>query len=66
MPQVNSFRENFRESFVLELEWENKIDYELSEDIRNLEASKISFFKLVKKYISKKIRIVLKNKKTIK
>ena len=59
-------QENFRESFVLELEWENKIDHELSEDIRNLEASKISFFKLVKKYISKKIRIVLKNKKTIK
>ncbi len=53
-------QENFRESFVLELEWENKIDYEVNEEIRNLEAQKISFFKLVKKYISKKIRIFLK------
>ena len=54
------FEKAFRESFVLELEWENKIDYEVNEEIRNLEAQKISFFKLVKKYISKKIRIFLK------
>ena len=53
-------QEHFRESFVLELEWENKIDYEINDSIRNLQAKKISFYQLVKKYNSKKIRVFFK------
>ena len=46
----------FRESFVLELIWENKIDFEVSENINNNNYKKISFLQLVKKYFSKKLR----------
>ena len=53
-------QEHFRESFVLELEWENRIDYEINDSIRNVQAKKISFYQLVKKYISKKIRVFFK------
>ena len=53
------FEEMYRESLVLELSWEEKIDYKISNEIRQETFSKISFFKLVKKYISKKIRTLV-------
>tara|TARA_B100000029_G_scaffold459425_1_gene489514 strand:- start:1250 stop:1864 length:615 start_codon:yes stop_codon:yes gene_type:complete len=46
----------YRESLVIELLWEEKIDYELDNSIAALEEKKISFFKIVKKYLSKRIR----------
>tara|TARA_B100000029_G_scaffold436205_1_gene450704 strand:+ start:724 stop:1299 length:576 start_codon:yes stop_codon:yes gene_type:complete len=54
------FEEVFRESFVLELEWNDKIDYKISNEIRFENFKKISFFKLIRKYISKKIRSLRK------
>ena len=50
------FEKIFRESFVIELTWEEKIDYKIDNSIHQSEIEKVSFFKLVKKYISKKIR----------
>ena len=54
------FEEIFRESFVLEIAWEEKIDYEIDNRIRHDEIRKISFFKLIRKYLSKKIRTFLR------
>jgi len=50
------FEKIFRESFVIELAWEKRIDYEINNSIKQEEVGKISFFKLLKKYISKKLR----------
>ena len=50
------FEEIFRESFVIELAWEEKIDYLIDNSLRQEKIKKISFFNLVKKYLSKKIR----------
>ena len=50
------FEEIFRESLVTELLWEEKIDYIIDDSIKYKDAKKISFFKLFKKYLSKKIR----------
>ncbi len=55
------FEKSFRESFVLELMWNDKIDYKIDSCIENKHFEKISFFKLIKKYLSKKIRGLLKN-----
>ena len=52
--------EMFRESLVLELAWEEKIDYKIEDQNRFNKFNKISFFKLVRKYISKKIRSFLR------
>ncbi len=50
----------FRESLVIELAWTDKIEYEIDNKIRNEDFRNISFFKIFKKYISKKIRTILK------
>ena len=50
------FEEIFRESFVLELAWEEKIEYKIDNKIRLDDFTKISFLKLIRKYLSKKIR----------
>jgi ubiquinone/menaquinone biosynthesis C-methylase UbiE len=50
----------FKESLVIELSWEDKIDYKIDESIREVNFVKLSFFKLVKKYLSKKIRRIFK------
>ena len=50
----------FRESMVLELYWEEKIDYIIDDKIQNLNMEKLTFIKIVKKYFSKKIRSFLK------
>ena len=54
------FEKVFRESFVTELLWEKKIDYEIDNSIRQDNIQSISFFKLFKKYLSKKIRSLYK------
>ena len=46
----------FKESLVMELMWENKIDYKLDDDLEEKTETKISFIYLIKKYFSKKIR----------
>ena len=50
------FEKVFRESLVIELIWENNIEYQIDNSIREDDVIKISFFKLFKKYLSKKIR----------
>jgi len=56
------FEKIFRESLVLELAWEEKIEYEINNKIRHEDFQRISFFKLIKKYISKKIRTFIRMK----
>ena len=46
----------FRESMVIELLWENKIEYKMDKIIENEKFTKITFLTLIKKYFSKKIR----------
>jgi len=52
----NFFEKIFRESLVIELFWEEKIEYKIDDKIRHEKFKKISFFNIVKKYLSKKIR----------
>ena len=52
--------EIFRDSLILQLSWEEKIDYIIDDKIRNEEFKKISFLKLIRKYFSKKIRSLFK------
>ena len=52
--------EIFRDSLILQLSWEEKIDYIIDDKIRNEEFKKISFLKLIRKYFSKKIRNLFK------
>ena len=54
------FEEIFRESLVIELAWEEKIDYKIDNQIRQENFKKISFFKLFRKYLSKKVRTIFK------
>ena len=54
------FEKIFRESFVIELEWEEKIDYQIDNSIQEHNAEKISFLKIFKKYLSKKFRSLYK------
>jgi len=51
---------SFRESLVIELEWNEKIDYIIDNKLKNEEATKITFFKILKKYLSKKIRTIVR------
>ena len=55
------FEKSFRESFVLELMWNDSIEYKIDDSIRNYNFEKISFYKLIKKYLSKRVRSLLKN-----
>ena len=50
------FEDIFRESLVMELVWEKKINYKIDNLIKNENYEKISFFKIFKKYFTKKIR----------
>ena len=52
--------QKFRESLILELAWEDKIEYKIDNKIRHEDFNTISFFKIVKKYLSKKIRSLIK------
>jgi len=50
------FEKIFRESLVIELMWEEKIDYQIDNSIRQEDVEKIPFLKIFKKYLSKKFR----------
>ena len=50
----------FRESLVIELAWEEKIEYIIDNQIRYENFEKISFFKILRKHLSKKIRSIFK------
>ena len=54
------FEKIFRESLVIELVWEEKIDFKIDNSIREENFKEISFLKLFKKYLSKKIRTIIK------
>ena len=54
------FEKIFRESLVIELAWEERIDYKIDNKIREENFKKITFFKLIRKYFSKKVRGLLK------
>ena len=56
---IKKFQEIFRKSLVLELSWENKIDYSIL-DIDLNKFQKFSIFTLFRKYISKRIRMIFK------
>ena len=56
---MKKFDELFRKSFVLELLWHDKINYILDKKI-NLNFTKSSLLSLLRKYISKKIRMLIK------
>jgi len=56
----NFYEKIFRESFVIELIWDGKIEYIIDNQLRYEKYEKISFFKILKKYISKKIRRIYK------
>ena len=45
------FEETFRESLVIELFWENKIDYKIDNSIMKENYKQISFLKIVRKYL---------------
>ena len=50
----------FRDSLILQLSWEEKINYVIDDKIINDNFKTISFLKLIKKYFSKKIRSLFK------
>ena len=52
--------EVFRESLVIELIWDKKIEYKIDNRIRQENFNKISFVKLIRKYISKKLRTLIR------
>ena len=54
------FEKIFRESLVIELAWEEIIEYKIDNQIRQENFKKISFMKLIKKYFIKKIRSLFK------
>ena len=56
---MKKFDELFRKSFVLELLWRDKISYILDKK-SNLNFTKSSLLSLLRKYISKKIRMLIK------
>tara|TARA_A100001015_G_scaffold112019_1_gene124395 strand:+ start:303 stop:932 length:630 start_codon:yes stop_codon:yes gene_type:complete len=54
---LQEFRKNFKNSLILELYWENKIDYDFIENDQNFK--KLSLISLFKKFFSKKIRSII-------
>ena len=53
---AHKLRKNFKSSFILELYWENKIDYDFTND--DLNYDKFSLITLFRKFFSKKIRSI--------
>ena len=53
---AHKLRKNFKSSFVIELYWENKIDYDFIEI--DLKFEKLSLIGLFRKFFSKKIRSI--------
>ncbi len=57
---AKTLEEVFRESLVIELLWEEKINYKIDNKIKYEGFKKIPFIKLIKKYFSKRIRSLFK------
>ena len=58
---IQNLRKFFRDSLVTEIFWENKINYLISNNSNDFESyKKLSFLKIVKKFLSKKIRRFVK------
>ena len=55
-----TLEEIYRDSFVIELYWEKEIEYQINQKDLYEKFEKISFFKIVKKYFSKKLRSFIK------
>ena len=55
---IQQFRKNFKSSLILELYWENKIDYDFVESDTSFE--QLSLVRLLKKFFSKKIRSIFR------
>ncbi len=53
---IQNLRENFKGSLVLELYWEDKIDYDFVENDKNMK--KHNLLNLFRKFISKKLRSI--------
>ncbi len=56
---IKKLNEYFRESLVIELSWEDSIKFDMVDDIIKT-PDKISILNLLKKYFSKKIRLLIK------
>ena len=56
---IKKLNEIFRKSFIIELYWENKIDYNIKKLI-NENSNKISISSLLRKYFSKRLRMLFK------
>tara|TARA_B100000787_G_scaffold165095_1_gene148582 strand:+ start:141 stop:752 length:612 start_codon:yes stop_codon:yes gene_type:complete len=56
---AKKLNEIFRKSLVLELLWENSIDYKINKSI-DVVFKKISILNLLKKYLSKRLRMIFK------
>ena len=54
------FEEIFKDSLVIQLYWENKIEYLINDQIRNEQYKITSFFKIIRKYFSKKLRSLIR------
>ncbi len=54
------FEEVFRENMVIELTWDEKINYKIDNTMKVENFKKITFFKICRKFISKKIRTILR------
>ena len=50
----------FKESLTIELAWEEKIEHIIDNRIRHKDFKTISFFKIFRKYLSKKIRSIFR------
>ena len=57
---AKTLEETFRDSLVIELYWEKKIEYKINNKNLYKDFKKISFLKIVKKYLSKKLRSFIK------
>ena len=50
----------FKESLTIELAWEEKIEHKIDNQIKYKDFKTISFFKIFRKYLSKKIRSIFR------
>ena len=58
---IQNLRKFFRDSLITEIFWESKINYFISKSSNDLELyKKLFFFKIIKKFFSKKIRRLFK------
>ena len=58
---IQNLRKFFRDSLITEIFWESKINYLISNSSNDLELyKKLFFFKIIKKFFSKKIRRLFK------